>query len=140
LLSLGAEFAGKINNTNHSQQECTMISALQSALSGLQSFGVKIQCNSNNIANINSDGFKKSRVTMANMEPQGVKAQVDKVSTPGPTVLQEIGSGHEMVELSNVDMGEEIVNMNLNSTMYKANLKSIETINEMTGELLKIKS
>jgi flagellar hook protein FlgE len=45
-----------------------------------------------------------------------------------------------MVELSNVDMGEEIVNMKLNSTMYKANLKSIETINEMTGELLKIKS
>ena len=30
--------------------------------------------------------------------------------------------------------------MKLNSTMYKANLKTIETVNDMTGTLLDLKS
>lgn len=117
-----------------------MISAYQAALSGLQALGTKIQSNSNNIANSNSDGFKKSRVTMAAVEPLGVKTYVDKVHTSGPSVLKETGEGMEIVELSNVDIGTELPEMNLNSTMYKANLKTIETINEMTRELLKLKS
>jgi flagellar hook protein FlgE len=46
----------------------------------------------------------------------------------------------EQTELSNVDLAREFVDMNLNSTMYKANLKTIENVNEMTGMLLKLKS
>lgn len=117
-----------------------MISAYHSALAGLQAFGTKIQSNSNNIANINTDGFKKSRVTMVETAPQGVKPQVDKVNSPGTSVFQETSSGYELVELSNVDLGAEIPEMNLNSTFYLANLKTIQTVSEMTGELLKIKS
>jgi len=117
-----------------------MIAAYQAALSGLQAFGTKIQSNSNNIANANTDGFKKTRVTNSNVAPQGVKAQVDKVSTPGAGVFQETEAGTEFVELSNVDLAGELVDMGLNSTMYKANLKTIETVDTMTGALLAVKS
>ena len=117
-----------------------MISAYQSALTGLQAFGTKLQSNGNNIANANTTGFKKTMVTNASVDPQGVKAEINKVSTPGTSVFQDTGTGMELVELSNVGLGTELVDMNLNSTMYKANLKTIETVNDMTGALLDLKS
>ena len=117
-----------------------MISAYQSGLSALQAFGTKIQSNSNNIANANTEGFKKTRVTLAESMPQGVKANVEKISTPGTTVFQETGAGTDVVELSNVELSSEIPEMNLNSRFYQANLKTIETVNDMTGTLLDLKS
>ena len=117
-----------------------MISAYQTALTGLQAFSTKLQSNGDNIANANTEGFKKTIVTNTNVDPQGVKAQVNKTSTPGTSVFQETGAGMDLVELSNVDLATELVDMNLNSTMYKANLKTIDTVNDMTGELLNLKS
>lgn len=96
-----------------------MISGYNSALSALQSFGTKLNSNSNNIANANTDGFKRTRVTNITGEPTGVKAQVEKVNSAGPTAYEETSNGYEQVELSNVDLGVEIPDMNLNSTMYK---------------------
>jgi flagellar hook protein FlgE len=117
-----------------------MISGYQAALTGLQAFGTKIQSNSNNIANVNTDGFKKTRVTMSSVDPQGVRPHVDKVNSTGTSVFKETNEGMELVELSNVDLGKELPEMSLNSLMYKANLKTIQTVEEMTGALLKIKS
>ena len=117
-----------------------MTSAYQTALSGLKAFSTKLQSNSNNIANANTDGFKKSMVQNVAVAPQGVKAQTQKVSTPGPGVFQQTDAGMELVELSNVDLATELVNMKLNSTMYKANLKTIESVDDMTATLLDVKS
>ncbi|TKB05729.1 flagellar basal body rod C-terminal domain-containing protein [Desulforhopalus sp. IMCC35007] len=117
-----------------------MISAYNTALSALQSFGTKLQSNSNNIANANTDGFKRTRVTNASTEPSGVKAQIDKINSPGPVTYEATNSGYDVVELSNVDLSVEIPDMNLNATMYKANLKTIETVSEMAGELLNMKA
>ncbi len=117
-----------------------MVSAVQSALSGLQAFGTRIQSNANNVANANTDGFKKSRVLLSSAEPQGVKATVEKIDSPGTSVYQETSNGSELVELSNVDLGEELPEMIINSHAYKANLKTLQTADEMTGELLKITS
>lgn len=117
-----------------------MISAYQSALSGLRAFGTSVQANGNNIANSNTESFKRSRVTLAEVEPQGVKATVSTSTNSGPMVYDETSNGQEFVELSNVDLAQELPEMNLNSHFYKANLKTIETVNQMTGELLNIKS
>jgi flagellar hook protein FlgE len=117
-----------------------MISAYRTALTGLQAFSTKLQSNGNNIANANTDNFKKTTVTNANVAPQGVKAQINKATSPGDSVYKETNAGTELVELSNVDLATEIVDMNLNSAMYKANLKTIETVNDMTGVLLSLKS
>ncbi len=117
-----------------------MIPAFQPALSGLKAFGTKIQSNANNIANANTDGFKKSRVNLASTSPQGVSATVEKVNSPGSSYFRETSDGMELTELSNVDLGSEIPEMNLNSQLYKANLKTIQVADEMMGTLLDIKS
>lgn len=117
-----------------------MISASSSALSALQAFGTKIQSNANNIANANTDGYKKTRVNLASKAPQGVQAEIEKSKMAGPTVYQEGESGSEAVELSNVDLGNEIPEMMLSSTYYKANLKTIQIENEMLGSLLQVKA
>lgn len=117
-----------------------MIPAQNSALTALQAFGTRIHSNANNIANANTDNFKKTRVTLAATDPQGVRAQVEKVNTPGPEVYQQGTSGPETVELSNVDLGREIPEMNLNSTLYKANLKTLQIADEMLGSLLQLKA
>jgi flagellar hook protein FlgE len=117
-----------------------MLSAYQSALSGLRAFDTKIQVGSNNIANSNTESFKRSRVTLNNVEPQGVKASVSRVETTGSMVYEETADGQQWVELSNVDLAQEIPEIITSSELYKANLKTIETVNEMTGELLNIKS
>lgn len=118
-----------------------MISPAQSsALSGLQAFSTRVNANANNIANANTDGFKRSRVNLESTETGGVKAVVEKMDTPGAVISQEGTSGMEDVELSNVDLGREIPEMNLNSTLYKANLKTLQVADEMTGTLLTLKA
>lgn len=118
-----------------------MISSIHnSALSGLNAISTKVRSNANNIANVNTEGFKKSRVTLAETKTGGVEAQVEKIDSPGPIVYQESNSGLEEVELSNVDLGQELPEMSLNSNLYKANLKTLQVADEMTGSLLKLKA
>ena len=117
-----------------------MISGYQSALSGLSAYTTRLQSNANNIANIQSEGFKKTRVTLSDVQPNGVRANVEKIDTPGNTVLEENGKGMEIVEQSNVELSEELPQSMLNSTFYKANLKTIEVIDETTQSLLNIKA
>ena len=118
-----------------------MISSVHNtALSALRSFSTAIQSNSNNIANANTDGFKKTRVTMASTAPEGVKANVQRVDTPGPAIFQNDASGLEETEMSNVELSRELPEMRINSNLYKANLKSIQVADEMIGNLLKLKA
>lgn len=116
-----------------------MISAYQSALSGLNAFATRLHSNSNNVANVNTDGFKKTRVVNASVDPQGVKTTVEKVDTPGALTSRESSTGQDVVELSNVDLAEELPAMTSNSHFYKANLQTIKTVDEMMGSLLDAK-
>ncbi len=117
-----------------------MIPAFNSALSGMQAFGTKINSNANNIANVSSEGFKKTRVTLANQAPQGVKASVETVDKPGMMRLEETSKGTESVELSNVDLAEELPESQLNARFYQANMKTIDVVDEMMESLLNIKA
>ncbi|MFH2122542.1 MAG: flagellar basal body rod C-terminal domain-containing protein [Pseudomonadota bacterium] len=117
-----------------------MISAMQSALSALSAYSTKINSNSNNIANASTEGFKKSRVILSSAEPQGVTAQTERVDTPGAMIYEQTSNGMELVEQSNVDIGEELPAMSLNAHLYKANLKTLQVADEMLGSLLKTKA
>ncbi len=116
-----------------------MIPAVNSAVSGLQVFGTKINSNANNIANASSEGYKKTRVTLSNQASQGVKATVETVDSPGMMRPEETNEGSEFVELSNVDLAEELPESQLNSRFYQANLKTLQTADEMTESLINIK-
>ena len=114
-----------------------MISAYQSASSALQAFGTRINSNANNIANSRTDGYKRTNVTLTASSQGRVKATVAKVNTQGPMAAE---SGAPPIEQSNVDLVSELTDMTLNADYYKANLKTIQTADQMSKSLLDIKA
>ena len=113
-----------------------MISVMDSSLSALSAYSVKMRVTANNVANVNTDGFKKSRTTMQEGTWGGVAPDVDRVDTPGmPKQIVEDGVIRD-VEASNVDLAEEITDTLSTQTAYQANLKAVEATDEMLGNLL----
>jgi len=113
-----------------------MFSAMDSALSALSAFGTKLDVTANNIANVNSEGFKKSRVAFQEADP-GVTVSISQVNTPGDPVPAGDGTG-KMTESSNVDVAEEMVNLKTTKNGFEANLKTIKTEDQMLGSLFDI--
>ncbi len=113
-----------------------MLSGIYSALSGLFAFRTKIDVTAHNVANLDTDGFKKSRAVMEETPPGGVQARVQTVNTPGPRVLDPSSPGARFVEKSNVDIGEAMVDLITARRSYEANLETLKTENELLGSLL----
>lgn len=113
-----------------------MISGISSALSALFSFSKKVESTANNVANVNTDGFKKTRVVLNEVEPQGVAPRVEKINDPGSLVYEQTATGEQMVEQSNVELTEELPNLMLAKRYFEANIKTIQTTDEMLGSLL----
>ena len=117
-----------------------MINGLGITLSALEAHRKKMDVTANNVANINTDGFKKSRVLFKEEEgSRGVQVDIRKVETPGSAVLYDDGERQTYVETSNVDYAEEAVNMIMARRGFEANLKALQAQDEMLGSLLNIK-
>ena len=115
-----------------------MINATNSSLTALSAFSKKMDVTANNIANGLTDEFKKSRVTMEEGSPSGVKAVIDRVETRG-FPKESIKDGEAVtVESSNVDLNEELPEMVVTKTAYSANLKTQKAQDDMMGSLLDI--
>ena len=113
-----------------------MISALNSTVSALRAFVTKLGVTADNIANANTDGFKKNRVNFQTDQNGGVRVEIRRDETPGFRYgVTENGETLEK-ETSNVDLTEEIPNLMVTKRAYQANLKTIETQDEMLGSLL----
>lgn len=115
-----------------------MINGINSALTALDAFFKKMDVASNNVANIISDGFKKSRAVIEEGKNGGVTVSIQKIDTPGSAITYEDGSGVQTKEGSNVDFAEEAVNMILAQRGFEANLKSLKTQSELLGTFLDI--
>jgi flagellar basal-body rod protein FlgC len=115
-----------------------MISSLHTSLSGLNAFQKQLGVAANNLANVNTDGFKKSRTVLESTQPQGVSAKSQKLELPGPLALEQTPDGEQLVEKSNVDVGEEMPNVIVGQRAYEANLKMLKAADEMVGSLLDI--
>ena len=113
-----------------------MISALNSTVSALRAFVAKLGVTADNIANVNTDGFKKNRATFQTDQNGGVRVEIRRDESPGFRYdVTENGKTVEK-ETSNVDLAEEIPNLMVTKRDYEANLKTIETQDEMLGSLL----
>ena len=117
-----------------------MIAPVTSTLSALQAYKKSMGVTANNIANVNTDEFKKSRATMKEGVNGNVEVAVDKVNTPGHR-FQEL-EGDRMVEkeTSNVSLEEELPDLMVTQRTYEANLKVLQTRDKMLGSLLDILS
>ena len=116
-----------------------MISAIHTALSGLTAIGKQIEVVANNVANVNTDGFKKSRTEFVEIPTGGVLPVVEKDDSSGPTVLRDTGGNQTMVELSNVDLGEEMVQQIVAQHSFEANLQTLRTGEALLGSILDIR-
>ncbi|MFO0701879.1 MAG: flagellar basal body rod C-terminal domain-containing protein [Nitrospira sp.] len=116
-----------------------MISAIHTALSGLAAVGKQIEVVAHNVANLNTDGFKKSRTEFVEVQTGGVLPVVEKDAAAGSTVLRDTGGNQFHAELSNVDLGEETVQQILAQRSFEANLRTLKTGNSLLGTVLDIK-
>ncbi len=114
------------------------LGALPATYSGLSVSQRKIRVTANNIANVNTDGFKKSRTVLSTVQPHGVKAEVQQVETAGPSALKQTAQGEQSVERSNVDIGEEMVNLLSGQRGYEASLRTLKTAAKMVGSLIDV--
>ena len=115
-----------------------MISALNGTVSALRAFVTKLGVTADNIANVNTDGFKRKRATLNEDHNGGVRVEINKDDSPGLRYdAFEDGKKVEK-ETSNVDLTEEIPNLMLTKRAYQANLKTLDTQEEMLGSLLDI--
>jgi len=89
--------------------------------SALQAFGTSQQVTANNIANMNTEGFNASRAVLKENSNGGVNAAVAQSQDP-------------------VDISREAVELTTGINFFTANLKVLETADEMTRELLSIKA
>jgi len=99
-------------------------------LSALSALGTTQQVSANNIANVNTDGFKASTVGLeTGPEGQGVRVGSIQETTNGGPIVGD-------VELSNTDLGTEMVGMMTTGHAFSANVAAVRTSEEMTGHLL----
>ena len=114
-----------------------MSEAFNTALSALGALFRKLDVTANNIANSETNNFKKSRVEMEDVYPSGVKVSISQVNTPGD-ILPPDEKGVSQ-ESSNVNLAEELVNLIVTQHDFSANIKTIQTKDKMEKQLIDIK-
>lgn len=99
-------------------------------LSAISVLGTVQQVSANNLANVNTDGFKASSVLLeTGPHDQGVRVGgIQESTNSGPIVGN--------TELSNTDIGAEMVDMITTGHAFSANITAIRASEEMTGHLL----
>ena len=115
-----------------------MIGALNASVSGVKAFEKKLEVTANNVANVNTDAFKKQRAHLSEGDNGGVKVEISQVETPGFPEESVINGEIVETESSNVDLAEELTEMIPTQAGYDANLKVVQTKDEMLGSLLDI--
>jgi flagellar basal body rod protein FlgC len=128
-----------LNVAADSYWRCIMISAIHTALSGLSAFGKQLDVSAHNVANVNTDGFKSSRTEFVEAQSGGVLPVVQKDNSAGPSVLKDTAEGPRQVELSNVDLGQEVASQIIAQRGFEANLRTLKTADTMLGSILDTK-
>ena len=131
-----------------------MMFSINSSLSALRAYGKRMGVHANNVANMHSKGFSKSRVVMQEGADQTVTAKIETVESqvmprgqleengdtaktpdPGESVQTDALAGDGN---NNVELAEEFVGTIVSQNAYNANLKMVKVQDEMVGSLLDI--
>jgi flagellar hook protein FlgE len=115
-----------------------MTFSIQSTLSALKAFGDKMGVTANNIANVETEGFKKSRATLIEDPEKNVTVNITRSDTPGPETVDTTGGQLTETEQSNVDLAEEIPQTVVAQRGYEENLSTIRTQDEMMKSVIDI--
>ncbi|TCP30324.1 flagellar hook protein FlgE [Scopulibacillus darangshiensis] len=80
-----------------------MLRSMYSAISGMKNFQTKLDVIGNNIANVNTYGFKKGRVTFKDMVSQEITGATGPQGGRGGINQQQVGLGSTLASIDNVD-------------------------------------
>lgn len=97
---------------------------MSAGLSGVRSASFGLAVTANNVANVNTPDFRAQRLDF-------------EEGAPGSGPLRETPG---LRESSNVDLAVEITNLQVQSGAYRANLKVIQTADEILGATLDMKA
>lgn len=109
-----------------------MISGISSSISALFAFGAKLANTANNVANVNTDGYKKTVSSIAEDDKQLPKVNLMQSDSPGALVEVE----GLLKETSNVDLAEEFPQMTIAQRGYEANIQALKTQDEALESVL----
>lgn len=115
-----------------------MIFSVCSSLSAIRAYSVKMGVHADNVANANTEEYKKRRAVLEEGPKNDVQVNIEQVDTPGPTVAEITGDQIEAKELSNVDLAEEISQTILTQSGFEANFVTLRTQDEMLGSVIDI--
>lgn len=79
-----------------------MLRSLYSGISGMKNFQTKLDVIGNNIANVNTYGFKKSRTTFADLVNQQIAGAAGATQTTAGTNPQQIGLGSKISSIDTI--------------------------------------
>ncbi|HEX2966083.1 MAG TPA: flagellar basal body rod C-terminal domain-containing protein [Syntrophorhabdaceae bacterium] len=104
-----------------------MVNGISASLSALYAFGNKLSNTAHNVANVNTNGYKKTVATItedSNSLPQVNLMQSDQ---PGAIILED----GLLKETSNVDLAEEFPQMMIAQRGYEANIRALQVQNDL---------
>ena len=113
-----------------------MIPSVNSTISALQAYKKRLGVTADNIANVNTDEFKKSRAIFQEGTNGDVQVNINRVNAPGHLYQDLEGDQPVEREGSNVNLEEEIPEMSITQRAYEANLKVVQIQDKMLGTLL----
>ena len=133
-----------------------MMFSINSSLSALMAYGKKMGVHANNIANMYSQDFNRSRVIIKEGPDNNVSAEIERVDSPEYPVT-DIDQGQvaenedqppqttledmpPLNQSNNVDLATEIVGVTVAQNAYEANTKVIKTQEELLGTILDLLS
>jgi len=131
-----------VNAYSGSKEGIFMVSALNSSNSALNAMSVSMNVTANNVANVNTDGFKRQDVVLEEAAQGGVRADVrqeigvEETQAVLGEILPDQNIAVEMEELSNVDLATEMVDMMATNRYFEANTKPIGVADEMKGTVI----
>lgn len=79
-----------------------MLRSMYSGISGMKNFQTKLDVIGNNIANVNTPGFKKGRVTFQDMMAQTTTAAQGTTANRGGMNASQVGLGSQLGSIDNI--------------------------------------
>jgi len=113
-----------------------MLPPLNAAISTLQAFGQKMGITASNIANVATDGYKKSQAVFEDGRHGEVEVREQRIDTPGLPSVSSAVDPPAVHERSNVALEEEIPELITAVYGFRANLKTVQAQDEILGRLL----
>jgi len=133
-----------------------MMNSLSISASAFKAYGVRQQVTANNVANMNTDGFKASRVSFEERpEGQGVRVQEVRKDTPSGSLTGQDEAASSpgaagrnkgsddwnraeagQAQGSDTDLVKDMTSLIENENGYAANATAVRTQTRMVGEFL----